>query len=198
MKKARSPGATTGCRRDEPGQVRARVAGPLHQRVPGVAEGGDGGHHDLAVVVLEQVRRLQAARAVRDRVVVGLLGRADLEGQVGDPVAVRGDPLAQPGPGPGRAAEDEPRAARLQDVHRLVRVPGLRAAVRGPPHAERGRVVVRRLLRVPDREDHGVHADDGKTVLRWRGHAARMRTRFPNCASTKVLTSHYVYLIPNG
>ena len=168
VKKARSPGADDRLRRDEPGQVRARIAGPLHQRVPGVAEGGDGGHHDLAVVVLEQVRRLQAARAVRDRVVVGLLGRADLEGQVGDPVAVRGDPLAQPGPGPRRAAEDEPRAARLQHVHRLVRVAGLRAAVRGPPHAERGRVVVRRLLRVSDREDHGVHADDGKAVLRWR------------------------------
>ena len=88
--------------------------------MPGIAEGGDGGHHDLAVVVLEQVRRLQAVRAVRDRVVVGLLGRADLEGQVRDPVAVRGDLPAEPGPVPRRAAEDESRAARLQYVHRLV------------------------------------------------------------------------------
>ena len=176
-------------RRDEPGQVRARVAGPLHQRVPGVAEGGDGGHHDLAVVVLEQVRGLQAARAVRDRVIVGRLGRADLQGQVGDPVAVRGDPLAQPGPGPGRAAEDEPRAARLQHVHRLVRVPGLRAAVRDPPHAERGRVVMRRLLRVPDREHHGVHADNGKaegSVLRWPSHSASMRMAFQPAQPTVI------------
>src|SRR5207249_6274919 len=59
---------------------------------------------------------------------------------------------------------------------RLIRVPGLRSAVRGPPHAERGRVVVRRLLRVTDREHHGVHADDGKAVLRWRRHADSMRT----------------------
>ena len=140
--------------------------------------------HDLAVVVLEQVRRLEAAGAVRDGVVVGLLGRADLERQVDDAVAVRGDPLAEPGPGPGRAAEDEPRAARLQHVHRLVRVAGLRAAVGGPPHAERGRVVVRRLLRVADREHHGVHADDGKAVLRWRRHAARMRIGFSNCATS--------------
>src|SRR5262249_22310670 len=82
---------------------------------------------------------------------------------------------------PRRAAEDEPRAARLQDVHRLVRVPGLRAAVRGPPHAERGRVVVRRLLRVSDREHHGVHTDDGKaegSILCWRTHAVRMRIGF--------------------
>src|SRR6185312_1956746 len=108
--------------RDEPRQVGARITGPLYQRVPGVAEGSDGGHHDLAVVVLEQMRRLQAARAVLDRVIVGFLGRADLEGQVRDPVAVRGNPLAEPGPGSGRATEHEPRAARLQHVYRLVRV----------------------------------------------------------------------------
>ena len=72
------------------------------------------------------MRRLQAARAVPDGVVVGLLGRADLQGQVGDPVAVRGHPQAEPGPGPGRAAEDEPRAAGLQHVGRLVRAAGLR------------------------------------------------------------------------
>ncbi len=116
--------------------------------------------------------------AVSDRVVVCLLGRADLQRQVRDPVAVRGDPHAEPGPGPGRAAEDEPRPSRLEHVHRLVRVPGLRAAVGDPPHAERGRVVVRRLFRVPDREHHGVHADDGKAVLQWRRHVDRMRFGF--------------------
>ena len=144
--------------------------------MPGVAVGGDGGHHHLAGLVLEQVRRLDAAGAVRHRVVVGVLGRADLQGQVRHPVAVRGHPLAERRTRPGRAAEDEPRAARDQDVRRLVRVAGLRPAVGDPPHPERGRVVVRRLLRVPDREDHGVHADDGEAVLRWRGHAASMRS----------------------
>ena len=172
--------------RDVPGQVRTRVPGPLHQRVPGVAVGGDGGHHHLAVVVLEQVRRLEAAGAVSDRVIVGLLRRADLEGQVHDPVAVRGDPHAEPGPGPGRAAEDEPRAARLEHVHGLVRVPGLRAAVGDPPHAERGRVVVRRLFRVADREHHGVHADDGKAVLQWRRHAVSMRSRPQTAQSSPI------------
>src|SRR6266404_3056085 len=125
--------------------------------------------------------------AVRDRVVVGLLRRVDLKRQVRDPVAVRGDPQAEPGPGPGRAAEDEPRVARLQHVHGLVRVPGLRTAVRDPPHAERGRVIVRRLLRVPDREHHGVHADDGKAVLRWCRHANRMRTRFQSAQQSSIL-----------
>ena len=67
-----------------------------------------GGDDHLAVFILQDARRLQAAGAVRHRVVVGLLGRADLQGQVRDPVAVRSDPLAEPGPGPGRAAEDEP------------------------------------------------------------------------------------------
>src|SRR6202012_4384552 len=51
----------------------------------------------------------------------------------------------------------------------------LRAAVGHPPHAECGRVIVRRLFRVPDREDHGVHADNGERVLRWPGHGASMR-----------------------
>jgi len=124
------------------------------------------------------MRRLEAEEAYYYAVAHGALGRADLEGKVGDSVAVRRDPLAQPGPGPGRAAEDEPRASRLQDVHRLVRVPGLRATVRGPPHAEPGRVVVRRLLRVSDREHHGVHADDRKVVHCWRTHVVRMRTVF--------------------
>src|SRR4029077_17581183 len=60
-----------------------------------------------------------------------------------------------------------------------MRASGLRTAVSGPPHAERSRVVVRRLFRVPDREHHGVHPDNGKvegSVLRWPGHIARMRT----------------------
>src|SRR5580704_11282544 len=180
-------GGADRCRRHVPGQVGTGVPGPLHQRVPGVAVGGDGGHNHLAVVVLEQVRCLQAAGAVLDRVVVGLLGGADLERQVRDPVTVPGHPLAEAGPGPGRAAEDEPRAARLEHVHRLVRVPGLRAPVGDPPHAERGRVVVRCLLRVPDREHHGVHADDGKAALRWRRHANSMRPSSQTAQSSTFL-----------
>jgi len=178
--------------RDVPGQVGAGVTGPLDQRVPGVAVGGDGGQHGLPVVVLDDARLGQPARSVRDRVAVGVLGRADLQGQVGNPVPVRGDPLAQRGAGPDRAAEDEPRAAGFQDVGGLVRRSGLRPAVGHPPHAERGRVVVRRLLRVADREDHGVHADDGEvegSVPGWRRHGPSMPTRFQTaqpCASLLV------------
>jgi putative peptidoglycan lipid II flippase len=158
------------------GQVDARVPGPLDQRVPGVAVGRDRGHRHLARLVLEQVRRLDTAGAVRHRVVVGVFRRTDLQGQVHHPVAVRGHPLAERRARPGRAAEHEPRGARDQDVRRLVRIAGLRPAVGDPPHAERGGVEVRRLLRVADREHHGVHADDGESVLRWRGHTASMRT----------------------
>jgi putative peptidoglycan lipid II flippase len=183
-----------GLGRDVSGQVGARVTGPLDQRVPGVAVGGDGGQHGLAVVVLDDARLGQPARSVRDRVAVGVLGRADLQGQVDDPVSVRGDPVAQRGAGPDRAAEDEPRAAGFQDVGGLVRRSGLRSAVRHPSHAERGRVVVRRLLRVADREDYGVHADDGEGVPGWRRHAASMPTRLQTaqpCASLLVRSPIY-------
>jgi hypothetical protein len=53
---------------------------------------------------------------------------------------------------------------------------------------------VRRLLRVADREDHGVHADDGETVLRWRGHAASMRTGHSNCATIEYWSISLVIL----
>ena len=168
-------GRHDGRRRDIARQVGTRIARPFDQRVPGIAVGGDRGHDDLPVLVFEDVRCLEPAGPVRDRVVIGVFGRADLQGQVDDPVAVRGDPLAQRGARPDRTAEDEPCGARFKDVSRLVRGSGLRPVVRHPAHAERGRVVVRRLLRVADREDHGVHADDGKAVLRWRAHVASMR-----------------------
>ena len=102
--------------------------------------------------------------------------------------------------GRGRAAEAEPRAARFQHVHRLVGVAGLRAAVGGPPHAEGGRVVVRRLLGVPDREHHGVHADNRKegAVLRWPSHADRVRSGFSNCATNGYFLLVILSINPNG
>ena len=69
LEEARCAGRPTiGSAGDEAGQVGAGVAGPLDQRVPGLAVGGDGGEHDLAVLVLEHVRLLQAgARRARSR-----------------------------------------------------------------------------------------------------------------------------------
>jgi hypothetical protein len=104
-------GCHDGRHRDVAGQVATRVSGTLHQRVPGIAIRGDGGHDDLAVLIFEQVRRLQAEGTVGYRVVVGFVCRADLKRQVDNPVTVRSDLASQPGSGPGRAAEDEPRAA---------------------------------------------------------------------------------------
>jgi DNA-binding Lrp family transcriptional regulator len=46
---------------------------------------------------------------------------------------------------------------------------------------------VRRLFRVPDREHHGVHADDGKAVLQWRRHVDRMRFGFQTAQLGKIL-----------
>jgi hypothetical protein len=148
----------------------------------------------LASTLPCHVRRLEAVAAVGDGVVVGGLGRFDLQGQVGDSVPVRSDPLAEPGSGPHRAAEDEPRVARLEHVRGLIRAAGLRAAVGDPPHAERRRVVVRRLLRVPHCEHHGVHADDPEAVLRWRSRVNKMRNKAQNAqTSSSILVSLTIY-----
>ena len=64
-----------------PGRIQAgrvRSSRTLHQRVPGVAVGGDGGHHDLARLSSPAgAGPPRRGRRARPRVVVGLLGRAD-------------------------------------------------------------------------------------------------------------------------
>ena len=97
-------------RRHVAGQVRARIVGPLHQRVAGVPVGGDRGQHHLAVLVLGRVRGGDGPGPAGDRVAEGLLRGQDADRQVGHAVAVRGHVRAElpcP-PGPGRAARTAP------------------------------------------------------------------------------------------
>lgn len=169
----------------EPRQVGAGVVGAVDQRVPGLAVGGDGGDGDLAVVVLQDVRLLQARRTLRDRVPVGVLDVRDLDREVHDPVAVLGDVPADRGARLHRAAEHEPGPARLQHVHRLVRASVLRAPVRDPAHPERGRVVVGGLLGVADGEDDGVHTLDRKLI-----HATQSRHGPTSCARVSCNAGH--------
>ena len=132
----------------------------------------------LAVLVLDDARSLQAGRALGDRVFVRGARVRHLDGQVDRAVTVLGDVAAQVGAGVYRALEDEPRAARLQDVRGLVAAAVLRALVRHAPHAEGGRVVVRRLLGVAHGEDHGVHAFDREGV---RTSCVRRHALFVGC-----------------
>ena len=84
------------------------------------------------------MRGASARSPVRDRVTVGVFGRADLEGQVDDSVSVRGDPLAQRGARPDGPVENEPRAHRDSRTYAASSgdpVSGPRYATRRMPNA---------------------------------------------------------------
>src|SRR5690606_41818036 len=133
---------------DVAGQVGAVVAGPLDQRVAGLAVGGDGGEDDGAVLVLQLVRLGDRAGAVLDGVGVGGPCVGDLDGEVDDAVAVRRDVLGEEGAPLGglldHRGEHEAGGGALQDAGG-----GLPAAVPPAPvgdqlHSEGGRGGVRR------------------------------------------------------
>lgn len=149
-------------RGDEARQVGAGVVLALHERVAGLAVGGDRGQHDRAVLVLDLVRLVQAARAVLDGVGVGGAGVRDLDGEVDDAVAVLGHVLGQEAAAVrGRLddrGQDEARGAVGQDVAGGLAGAVLRSGVGHELHAEGGRVVVRGLLGIAHGEDDGVHA----------------------------------------
>ena len=73
---------------DEPGQEGAVVPGPVDQRVPGVAVRADRGDPDRPVPVGQVVRRVEADRAVPDRVPVRGVDIGYLQCDVPDPVPV--------------------------------------------------------------------------------------------------------------
>ena len=167
------PGLGDRLRGDVAGQVGAGVVAALDQGVAGLAVGGDGGQDDGAVLVGDLVGLLKARRAVLDGVAVRGPGVRHLQRQVGHPVAVCrdvfGEETALVGGRPDDGEEDEPGAARLQDVAGDLPAAGLRAAVGDEPHAEGRGVVVRRLLGVAHGEDDRVHALDREGVRLARG-----------------------------
>jgi hypothetical protein len=135
---------------DVPGQVGAGVARPVHQRVPGLAVGGDGAEADRAVLVGDVVGLLQHGGALGAGVLDALVDVRHLERYVGDAVTVPGVV------GDHRAArvdatlEHEPHTAALEHEGDVVPVAGLRSRVRDELHAERRLKEVRRLRRVAD------------------------------------------------
>ena len=146
-------------------QVDAVVAGPVHQRVRGVAVGLErGGAHRAAgvahVVRLGDDRGARRAGMRHALVHVGHLER-HVEHAVAVPAVVIGDRAVRA----DRAHHDEPDLARAEHVGVVVAVPGRRARVRLKPHAERQLEVQRRLRRVPRRPDHRVPAVDGERVV---------------------------------
>ena len=148
------------------GQVRARIVGPLDERVPGVTVGGDSREHHLAVLVLLDTRFQQRRGAAGDRIAERLACRRDADGQVDDAIAVRGNVAGQLGSLANRTTQYKPRRAGLEHIVRLVAAPGLRTAICHDRHAEGGGVVMRRLPGVADREDDGIHASHGELVAR--------------------------------
>ena len=169
----RLEGAVLGLRHDrlgghEAGEVGALVAGALDQGVPGLAVGGDGREDDGAVLVLDLVRLVDRAGALRDGVLVRGAGVRDLDGQVDDAVTVLGDMLLdEAAPLAGlldHRGEDEPGRAVLQDVTGGLAAAVLRSGVGDQLHAEGGGVVVRRLLGVAHGEDDRVHSLDREGV----------------------------------
>src|SRR5690606_16060740 len=125
---------------DVPGQVGAVVPGALHQGVQGLAVGGDGGEHDLAVLVLDDVRLPGASGAPCARVPAGRRGLPHLEGEVADAGAGLGPVPGEGGAGPYGAAQVEARGSGRKDVGDRVPAAGLRAAVGDEAHAEGGGV----------------------------------------------------------
>ncbi len=161
-------------------QVRPRVGVPLDQRVPGLAERRDGGHHGLAEVVLQQPGRGQrrAPRATACSYAAVASGTPMARSVTPSPCRATCAPSSVP-------ARTGPRntnraVARLQHVAGLVPAAGLRPPVGDAAHAERGRVVVRGLARVADGEHHRVHARDGEVI----SPVYAMRPALPPCHQT--------------
>ena len=148
------------------GQVRAVVAGPVDQRVQGLAVRGDGGDPDGAVLVGEVL----AARRTTVAPAWTRLGDAPvdvghLEGDVDDAVAVPAVVVGQRAVGVDRAVDHEPDRARAQHEGLVVAVAVLRAGVGLQLHPPGRLVVVRGLGRVADDEDDRVPAGDREDVL---------------------------------
>jgi hypothetical protein len=131
------------------------------ERVDRVAVGADGGGHDLAVLVLEDLGLVEGGAPALDRERERLLGVGDAEGDVADAVAVQRWWRRPRGRGRGPwSARSGSRAARARRRRgRARRSPGRRSR---PAEAERGAVVVGRLLGVADPELDRVVALEGQ------------------------------------
>jgi hypothetical protein len=154
-------------------QERALVAVALDEQVQRVAVGGDRREPDLAVLVLDDVRRMHAARPVLDRVVVGGLGVGHAQRDLVHAVAVVGVVARDLVVTAECAGQDQPDAALLQNVRDAVAAACLEPRVGGLGEAERVAVVVGGLRRVADVELEVVDAVDRHAVDRGRWRRRR-------------------------
>ena len=149
---------------DVGGSVHPVIPRPIHQRVPGVAVGGERGRTERAggiglVVRLDQDRRTHPAGVPHAPVDVGHL-QADVQHAVPVPAmvvvefAVRVDPTE----------DHEPAGAAGQHEPLVVPVSGLRSGVGDQLHAVRRLVVPGRLDSVADHPDDGVPAGDREDI----------------------------------
>ena len=125
--------ANSGCAgrlvaRLEAGQEGPVVAVPLHEQVERVAVGGDRGELDAPVLVLDPVRGVHAAGAVRDRVPVGGRGVGDAEGDLVHAVAVAAVVVADLVVARERAGDHQADASLLEHVRDAVAAAGLEPA----------------------------------------------------------------------
>ena len=156
----------------EAGEERPLVAVALDEQVQGVAVGLDGGELHPAVLVLDPLRRVDAARAVRHGVLVGLGGVGHAQGDLVDTVAVPrvvgGDLVVAL----ERAGQDDPDATLLEYVGDAVAATGLEPRVGGLREAVRAREEMRCLGGVSD-----VELDVVDAVNRHGVAGGRMRDR---------------------
>ena len=140
------------------------VTGPVDERVPRLAVGGDRCQPNGTMFVAHIVRVLQdggplAARVRHAPVDVRHLQR-DVDDAVAVPPVVIGDRAARA----HRALEHEPDGPAAQHVRVMVPVAGLRAGVGDQLHAEGQLEEQRGLGGVADRPHHGVPPGDGERI----------------------------------
>ena len=146
------------------GEEGAVVVGAVDEGVDGVAVGSDAGDGDVAIVVGELGRLLNATGAAAGGLGPGLAGVVDPESYGADSVAVGVDVAGDLGVGTERGCEDEADLSLLEHVRGAVAVAGLGACVGDQGHSEGCAVEVGGLACVADVELDVVGALEGEKI----------------------------------
>ena len=176
-------GLDPGAGRAIAGKERALVVRPVDEGVDRVTVGGDRRPANHAVLVLDVVGLLDRACAAFRGALPRPVDVLDVKRDVPDAVPVPLDVVRDRTVRAERRGQDQPDLPLLEHVRGAVSEPRLEAAVRRGGEPEGVRVVVRRLLRVPDVELDVVGPADLQEVVRgtlaWLGlgrrGAARLR-----------------------
>lgn len=141
------------------GEEKTLVSVALDKGVLGVTVGGDGGHHDRAVLVLLLEGSADGLGALLDGAVVDGLDIVDSEGNILDTITVESEVVGEDlVAGVQGRHEDEGDLVLLDNVGADITVAGLEAAVGDLLEAEAGAVEGSSLLSVSDPEDDVVES----------------------------------------